>query len=207
MFISIAEIIGKGRYLKNQLNNIAEIKSVIIAIKNAEVLCVAQLFIFKAVLIKTAVAGSHHIIPLQIFETANHKTSLSLSNFTLVIFSAILADIIVSSMAMIEITSEVVNNKLKMSANCLKSTIWILNGFLNNVKVRSVYLSDNNKILGKCSFAIIHKPIQTIVRIITPGNPGLYFFKTNKNHNQKENNKNEYKSVLVIFANISYRFI
>ena len=86
IFIRIAEIIGKGKNLKNQLNNNADIKRVNNAVKNADVLWVAQLFILRAVLIKTAVAGSHQNNQLHIFERANQRTSLSLLNFTFVIF-------------------------------------------------------------------------------------------------------------------------
>jgi hypothetical protein len=200
-------MIGNGKYLKNQLNNNAEIARVIIATKNADVLWVAQLLIFSAVLIKTAVAGNHHIIQLHIFDSANHNTSLSLSNLSFVIFSAILADIIVSRIAIIAITNEVVNNILARFTTCFISEIWKLKGFWNNVKLKLVYLSDNNKILGKFSLAIIQKIIQMIVNNITAGNVGLYFLNISKNHNQSQNNINETISTLDILLKTSNKFI
>jgi hypothetical protein len=38
IFIKIADIIGKGRYLNASLNNIAEMRSVNIAVKNQAIL-------------------------------------------------------------------------------------------------------------------------------------------------------------------------
>jgi hypothetical protein len=115
IFIRIADIIGKGKNLKNQLNNKAEINRVIIAVSHADILLFPQLFIFKAVLINTAVVGNHQSNQLHKFDIANQNTSLSLSNFTFVIFSAIFAEIIVSSIAIIAIVREVVKSILNNS--------------------------------------------------------------------------------------------
>ncbi len=62
----------------------------------------------RAVRINTAVFGSHHKIHVPMFERESPSTSLFLSNFTFVIFSAIFAEIIVSIIAIIVTTSEIV---------------------------------------------------------------------------------------------------
>jgi hypothetical protein len=153
IFIKIAAIIGNGKNLKAQLKSKAEIINVKIAIKNQEVLLVAHEFIFKAVLIKTAVFGSHHNIHVQIFDNASQSTSLFLSNFTFVIFSAIFAEIIVSIIAIIETTKEITISHLEILKNSLKEEIEILKkGKSNKENFNSGYLSTNNNIFGKNQF-------------------------------------------------------
>ena len=74
----------------------------------------------SAVLTKTAVFGSHHKIHVQIFAKASQRTSLSLLNLTFVIFSAILADIIVSIIAIIHTTNEILTSHFAISKNSQK---------------------------------------------------------------------------------------
>ncbi|MFZ5341355.1 MAG: hypothetical protein ACOZBL_02075 [Patescibacteria group bacterium] len=119
MFISIAAIIGKGRYFKTQVRNKAESIKVRTHVIKAEYLLVAQDFIFNAVLINTAVDGNHQESQENKFDIHNQKTSLSLLNFFLVIFSAILAEIIVSSTHMIAITIDVVIKGFTSSINSI----------------------------------------------------------------------------------------
>lgn len=116
----IAEIIGNGRYLKYPLKKRAAIAKVKIPTKSAETREFPPLFIFRAVRTNTAETGSHQAIPEAIFERESPRTSLSLLNPTLVIRSAILADMMVSKIATIAIATEVeksIFERLIKSAN------------------------------------------------------------------------------------------
>jgi hypothetical protein len=150
MFIRIADIIGKGKNLKAQLNKSAEIINVNIAIKNPEVLFVAHELIFKAVLINTAVLGRPQTIHVQILDNASHNTSLFLSNFTFVIFSAIFAEIIVSIIAIIATTREIVIRDFHKFLNSSKEFIDIfVKGRSYKANLISGYLSTRSVIFGK----------------------------------------------------------
>jgi hypothetical protein len=120
----IAAIIGNGKYLKKSLKNNAAIKKVKIQVKSCAILLVAPDFIFRAVLIKTAVTGIQPKSHVHIFENDNHKISLSLLNFTLVIFSAILAEIIVSSTAITAITTDVEKTSFNSKIISFKESIF-----------------------------------------------------------------------------------
>jgi hypothetical protein len=208
MFIKIAEIIGKGKNLKASLNKSAEIKSVKTAIKNPEVLFVAQELIFKAVLINTAVLGNPQIIHVQILDKASHNTSLFLSNFTFVIFSAILAEIIVSIIAIIATISEIVKSHFDKFTNSSKEFIDIfVKGISNKANLISGYLSTKRRIFGKYQYSTkSQSQIQIIVRTITPGNFGKFFLEIIKNNKPIIKIPSEYKFVLNIFFKVSIKF-
>lgn len=209
IFIKIAEIIGNGKNLNAPLNKSAEIRRVKIAIKNHEVLCVAPEFIFKAVLINTAVFGSPHKSQTQIFESQSQSTSLSFENFTFVIFSAILAEIMVSIIAIIATTSETLNNHFAISINSQILEIEIFaKGNWNNSNLISGYLSTKSNIFGKNQLWTNSQiQIQITVKTITEGNFGKYFFPTIKNPSQRENTITETIFVWKIFFPTSIKFI
>lgn len=109
--INIAAIIVSGIYKKKFLKKNRPISAVAQAVMNAADLSVAHDFIFNAVLTNTAVDGAiprNHQIRLVIH---NHCTSCSLSNHSLVIFVAIFAETIVSTIEIIAITKAVLNNQ------------------------------------------------------------------------------------------------
>lgn len=209
IFIRIADIIGKGKYLKAPLNNNADIIKVNKAIRNQEVLCVAPELIFNDVLTNTAVFGIHPSNQVPILAKARPKTSLSLLNFTFVIFSAIFAEIIVSIIAIIVTTNDIVTSHFEISINWEKDVIDILlNGISNKLNLSSGYLSTSNKVCGKKPLLTnIHNHIQTIVKIITDGNFGKYFFQIIRKPNQNEKTINENIFVLARCFDISYKFI
>jgi hypothetical protein len=107
------------------LKNSSEKRSVNNQVINAEYLLVAHAFIFNAVLTNTAVTGNHPDSHDAILETANHNTSLSFENGTLVICWAIFADIIVSRIPIIAITRETQNTFLTISKKSQKLFILI----------------------------------------------------------------------------------
>jgi len=152
-------------------------------------LLVAHDFIFKAVLINTAVDGNHHINQDHIFDSANHNTSLSLSNFCFVIFSAILADIIVSNIAIIATTNEVMNTAFTIPIMSVTQSIPSDgNGNWNSAKFNSGNLSVSSNIFGKYHLETInHTHIQIIVSVITDGKAGNLFLQTIRNNNQRPN--------------------
>lgn len=210
IFINIADIIGNGKNLNAQLNNNADIISVKIAIRNAAVLCVAQESIFNAVLTNTAVFGNHHTSHVHIFDNASHNTSLSLSNLVFVIFDAILADIIVSIIAIIATTKEIVNNHLSIFNKLKKESIFI---FVKNEKSTSEKDKLGNFVTKSNIFGSIHLetniqiPIHTIVKTITAGNFGKYFLQKIKKLRPNQKVIKEAIFILHIFLNSSYIFI
>ena len=123
--------------------------SVNIAMRNADVLWVAPLLIFNAVRINTAVAGSHPKIPDAILAHHNQKTSRSLSKRFFVIFSAIFADMMVSSIAMMAITKAVINNSFTIK---IPAVIFCIprfgNGFCQSENARFGNLSERRSMLG-----------------------------------------------------------
>lgn len=149
IFMRIAAIIGNGRYWKNQLKRKNDITRVNIAMRKAEVLWVAQLFILRAVLINTAVAGSHPKNQEAIFASPRPRTSRSLSKCFLVIFSAIFADIIVSRIAIIAMTNAVMNSsfirRIPVVIDCIPR---VGNGFCQRENARAGNLSASKSISG-----------------------------------------------------------
>lgn len=105
IFIRIAAITGIGSSLKKSNNNHPMI-SVNIAMSAADIREVAPFFTLKAVRTRTAVAGSPQAIPETIFARPRPKTSRSLLKVCFVIFSAIFAEIRVSSIAITAIIKE-----------------------------------------------------------------------------------------------------
>jgi hypothetical protein len=110
-----------------------------------------------------------------------------------VIFSAIFADIIVSIIAIIHTTKEIVINHLESSINCAKDVIEIcVKGASNKLNFNSGYLSTKSNISGKKSLLTKnHKIIHKIVNVITAGNLGKYFLEIIKNINQNKKTINE----------------
>ena len=96
-----------GNKVKHPLKRSKEITSTLIAAIPCDRFDVAPLFIFKDVLTNTAVAGIPPISPEPIFARAFPKISLSLLNHTLLVFSPIFPEMIVSRIVMIVITAEV----------------------------------------------------------------------------------------------------
>jgi len=210
IFINIADIIGNGKNLNAQLNNNADIISVKIAIRNADVLWFAQEFIFNAVLTNTAVFGNHQTNHVHILDNASHNTSLSLLNLIFVIFSAILAEIIVSIIAIIATTKEIVNNDLIIKIRAENESIFI---FEKNEKSTKENDKLGNFVTKSNIFGSIHLetsiqiPIHIIVKTMTAGNLGKYFLQIIKKPRPNKKVINDVIFTFHIFLNNSYIFI
>lgn len=196
--------------MKAQLKSKAETTSVNNAIKKAAVLWFAPEFIFKAVLIKTAVFGSPQTIQVHIFDIARPNTSLSLSNLTFVNFSAILAEIIVSIIAIIATTKDIETSHFATFKKSKNDVKWSEEKYEKSHKENAKlgYLSTKSKIFGINHFEDKYQTqIHIIVRAITAGNFGANFFKVSKNTNQRKNIIKEATFISVKYLKISKTFI
>lgn len=189
IFIRIAAIIGKGRYWKKLLKRRNEIPRVKIDARNAEDLWVAPLFIFSAVRINTAVAGSPPNSHDPILAIPSQRTSRSLSKCFFVIFSAIFAEIIVSSIAIIAITREARNIDFIRSIASERLSIQSQEyGFCQREKARVGNFSESKSRSGKTPRLLyIPRIIPRSVRTMTLGNFGKYFFPIVRNPNPQRN--------------------
>lgn len=171
------------------MNKIIEKIKVKAQVKNALYLLVAHALILSAVLTKTAVTGSHPNKPDAIFEIPSHNTSLSLEKATFVIFWAILAEIIVSNIAIIATTKDVENTFLDISMKSQKSFISThLKIFIIGENESPGFLSASNITFGKYqNFTKYQSQIHKTVSVITAGNLGNFFLKVNRNANPSEN--------------------
>lgn len=130
-----------GIYKKKFLKKNSPISAVAQAVINEADLSVAHDLIFNAVLTNTAVDGAmpkNHQIRLVIH---NHCTSCSLSNHSFVIFVAIFAETMVSTMAIIAITHAVLNNHASNGTRFTQDRFKSAVGNAINEKLRSGYLS------------------------------------------------------------------
>ena len=141
----MAAIIGKGKNKNQLLKNITERSNVKTHTKKAEYFDFAPDSILNAVRTKTAVTGSHQKSQENILDMARPKTSFSLEYLDLVIVSAILAEIIVSRIAMIATIREIEKTFLDISIKSPKLSISTAEKiFKKGEKVIHVYLSESN---------------------------------------------------------------
>ena len=199
----MAAIIGYGRYLKKSLKNKAPIKKVNTPNINAEVLWVAPDFILRAVLINTAVVGSHHKIPEPRFDIQSQNTSLFLSNFSFFILLAALAEIKVSNTEIIATTKAVIKIVFKSKNTSFNEEIstW-KNGIWKTWKVKFGNTSDNNKTLGTYPYEDKNqKTIHQIAKNITPGKFGNILFVRSKKRSHDKNTTTETRWISLICWN------
>ncbi|HCY21672.1 TPA: hypothetical protein DIC40_07705 [Patescibacteria group bacterium] len=144
----MAAIILIGNSVKTLLNNNADITKAVKAANHWEYLEVAHDLIFNAVLTNTAVAGIPPINPDQIFAIALPKISLSLLNQTLVIFSPIFPEIIVSNMVTIAITADIFTMSVIAFVLERSAFVFCIYEKSRNQNDRFGYLLLSNAILG-----------------------------------------------------------
>ena len=147
--------------------------AVVIAVMRAADFSVAQDFIFSAVLTNTAVEGAipknHHTK----FVIPNPCTSTSFANGSLVIFVAIFADTIVSTIAIIAITALVFSTPTSKGSHSIHVVVSNARGNAIREKISSGYLSWSSiRSLSHIELLISHTIAHPIVAMRTPGNWG-----------------------------------
>lgn len=128
MLIKIAAIIGYGRNINPLLNKRSEKMREKSPIINAAYLLFAPESILRLVLTNTAVTGSPPKSHDAIFDIARPKTSFCFENLSFVIFCAICAEIIVSSIAIMATTRDTFMSSLKITIKSQRLFIFFVNG-------------------------------------------------------------------------------